>query len=179
MGEQKAKRHLEEELRSDLEEKEHIIKALQTKVVLLKSGGNNVLEDNATNNGISQTMSSEDGNASQTLINLNDGQDTSAVIKRDSEKVAVLEDKVRRLEALLTKCKESIKANKQKTTALTDVKDSLAEQLAKKEKENEKLANNLKAVTDERDSLKDRGQVEELQIAEIKMKMHQEIITKD
>ena len=27
-------------------EKEHIIKALQTKVVLLKSGGNNVIEDN-------------------------------------------------------------------------------------------------------------------------------------
>ena len=167
--EQKAKRHLEEELRSDLEEKEHIIKALQTKVVLLKSGGNNVIEDNATNNGITQTVAGEDGNASQTLINLNDGPEASSVIKRDSEKVAVLEDKVRRLEALLTKCKESIKANKQKTTALTDVKDSLAEQLAEKEKENEKLTNNLKGVKDELDSLKKREQVEELQIAEIKM----------
>ena len=177
--EQKAKRHLEEELRSDLEEKEHIIKALQTKVVLLKSGGNNVIEDNAANNGNASMASSEDGNISQTLINLNEGQETSAVIKRDSEKVAVLEDKVRRLEALLTKCKESIKANKQKTTALTDVKDSLAEQLAEKEKENEKLGNNLKAARDELESLKKREQVEELQIAEIKMQMHQEIITKD
>merc|ERR1711997_585859 len=75
--EQKAKRHLEEELRSDLEEKEHIIKALQTKVVLLKSGGNNVIEDNAASNGL--TVVSED--APQTLINLNEGQETSAVIK--------------------------------------------------------------------------------------------------
>merc|ERR1712203_739245 len=125
-------------------------------------GGNNVIEDNATNNGISQTMTSEDGNASQTLINLNDGQDTSAVIKRDSEKVAVLEDKVRRLEALLTKCKESIKANKQKTTALTEVKDSLATQLADREGENEKLINRLKLVQDELDSIKKREQIEEL-----------------
>merc|ERR1712141_27346 len=52
--EQKAKRHLEEELRSDLEEKHHVIEALQTKVSLLKSGGKGVLdennEDNATGN---------------------------------------------------------------------------------------------------------------------------------
>lgn len=37
--EQNAKRHLEEELRSDMEEKEHVIKALQTKVTILKNGG--------------------------------------------------------------------------------------------------------------------------------------------
>ena len=49
--ERKGKRHLEEELRSDLEEKDHIIKALQTKVVLLKSGGNNVIEDEKDTNG--------------------------------------------------------------------------------------------------------------------------------
>jgi len=37
----------------------------------------------------------------------------------------LLLDKVKRLEALLTKCKESIKANKQKTFALTEVKENL------------------------------------------------------
>ena len=79
--EQKAKRHLEEELRSELEEKEHIIKALQTKVVLLKSGGTNVLDDN----------SAEDSSASGTdLIDLDNGG-SSGVIKKDSEKVVVLE----------------------------------------------------------------------------------------
>lgn len=35
--EQNAKRHLEEELRSEMEEKEHVIQVLQTKVSLLKS----------------------------------------------------------------------------------------------------------------------------------------------
>merc|ERR1712223_1195834 len=49
--EQKAKRHLEEELRSDLEEKQHVIEALQTKVTLLKSGGKNVIDDNQRGTG--------------------------------------------------------------------------------------------------------------------------------
>merc|ERR1712141_987316 len=44
--EQKAKRHLEEELRSDLEEKQHVISALKTKVTLLKSGGKSVIDQN-------------------------------------------------------------------------------------------------------------------------------------
>ena len=95
--EQKAKRHLEEELRSDLEEKEHVIKALQTKVVLLKSGGNNVIEDNIAT-AANESLTDE-GNNSQSSINFGaqelgesfSGNISSAVIKRDSEKVAVLE----------------------------------------------------------------------------------------
>merc|ERR1719391_1887173 len=126
--EQRAKRHLEEELRSELEEKDHIIKALQTKVVLLKSGGANVIEDNS-----SEEKVGEDGTGASGNSDLIDLDNSSNVIKKDSEKVVVLEDKVRRLETLLTKCKESIKANKQKTTALTEVKDSLSKQLSEKE----------------------------------------------
>ena len=95
--EQKAKGHLEEELRSDLEEKEHVIKALQTKVVLLKSGGNNVIEDNIAT-AANESLTDE-GNNSQSSINFGaqelgesfSGNISSAVIKRDSEKVAVLE----------------------------------------------------------------------------------------
>ena len=47
------------------------------------------------------------------------------------------------------------------------------------EGENEELTASLKSVQSELDSLKKREQVEELQIAETKMQMHQEIITKD
>ncbi len=50
-----------------------------------------------------------------------------------------LADKIKRLETLLTKCKESIKANKQKTQALTEVKESLSTQLSEREAECEKL----------------------------------------
>ena len=46
-----------------------------------------------------------------------------------------LEEKVKRLESLLSKCKENIKANKQKTAALTEVKEQLASDLALREKE--------------------------------------------
>ena len=46
-----------------------------------------------------------------------------------------LEEKVKRLESLLSKCKENIKANKQKTAALTEVKEQLASDLALREQE--------------------------------------------
>ena len=113
-------------------------------------------------------------------------------------------EKIKRLEGLLTKCKESIKANKQKTTALTEVKESLANQgkhffLYKpqhfheffeyfffffKVEEKEVELNDVKSqllntqsvlstAQIELDSLRNKGQQEELQIAEIKMMMHQ------
>ena len=85
--EQKAKRHLEEELRSELEEKDHIIKALQTKVVLLKSGGANVIDDNS-----SEEKGTEDGaGGAPGNSDLIDLDNSSNVIKKDSEKVVVLE----------------------------------------------------------------------------------------
>lgn len=73
-------------------------------------------------------------------------------------------DKVKRLEALLTKCKESIKANKQKTVALTEVKESLASQLANKESECQGLNSQLTKVQTELDILKKKEQEEELQV---------------
>ena len=98
-------------------------------------------------------------------------------------------EKIKRLEGLLTKCKESIKANKQKTTALTEVKESLANQgkhffffFKVEEKEVElndvksQLLNTqsvLSSAQIELDGLRNKGQQEELQIAEIKMMMHQ------
>ena len=79
--EQKAKRHLEEELRSDLEEKQHVINALQTKVTLLKSGGKSVIDDNGE----------ED-----TLVDVtdpNENHEDGSFIKSDSGKIASLEGK--------------------------------------------------------------------------------------
>merc|ERR1712029_1176597 len=172
--EQKAKRHLEEELRSELEEKDHIIKALQTKVVLLKSGGTNVIDDNS-----SETEKGTEDGATGNTADLIDLENSSNVIKKDSEKVVVLEDKVRRLETLLTKCKESIKANKQKTTALTEVKDSLSKQLSEREADFIALTDNFNRTNNELKELKQKDQEEELQIAQAKMQMHQEIIVKD
>ena len=85
----------------------------------------------------------------------------------------MLEDKVRRLETLLTKCKESIKANKQKTTALTEVKDSLSKQLSEKEADWIVLTDRFNSTEAELKELKRKEQEEELQIAQAKMHMHQ------
>ena len=81
----------------------------------------------------------------------------------------LLTEKIKRLEALLTKCKESIKANKQKTQALTEVKESLAVTLGEREKEYA----DLKATVVDYEARQAKAQEEELQIAETKMMMHQ------
>ena len=92
----------------------------------------------------------------------------------------VISDKIKRLEGLLTKCKESIKANKQKTSALTEVKENLAKQVTDKESELEDLRSQfyatqttLTSAQKEIDGYRRREQQEELQIAEVKMIMHQ------
>ena len=84
------------------------------------------------------------------------------------------------MEGLLTKCKESIKANKQKTTALTEVKESLAKQVSEKEGDlndvRSQLVNSqatLSTAQKEIESYRNKAQQEELQIAEVKMMMHQ------
>ena len=79
--EQKAKRHLEEELRSDIEEKQHVIEALQTKVTLLKSGGTSLL-DNAGN--------SDEGVNDLPVDSSGEVIDTS-LIRPDADKIATLE----------------------------------------------------------------------------------------
>ena len=79
--EQKAKRHLEEELRSDLEEKQHVINALQTKVTLLKSGGKSVIDDNGEEDTLVDVTDS------------NENHEDGSFIKSDSGKIASLEGK--------------------------------------------------------------------------------------
>uniref|UniRef100_A0A0K2UZD7 GRIP domain-containing protein n=1 Tax=Lepeophtheirus salmonis TaxID=72036 RepID=A0A0K2UZD7_LEPSM len=169
---QKAKQHLEEELRGDMEEKEHIIKTLETKVALLKSGAE------INKNG-------EDG---ETLVIVDMDEDKHNPVQQ--EKMVHLEEKVKRLENLLTKCKESITANKQKITALVEVKESLSKQLSEKTNEYNAIrstyqeeASKLKEERDEAlksfENLRTKDQNEELQIAESKMMVHQEMITKD
>ena len=90
-----------------------------------------------------------------------------------------LEDKVKRLESLLSKCKENIKANKNKLSALTEVKEQLAVQLGEKEKELEDEKENAKTALDELQQIKNREEGEELQMAEAKLAMHREMIVKD
>ena len=190
--EKQAKAHLEEELRAELEEKEHIITTLNTKVALLKKDNieekpiANQLIDLSADSGNHDDIESSDKNGngsdrvSESEKSLQLPEVDNMSVKSDgSEKVYHLEDKVKRLESLLSKCKENIKANKNKLSALTEVKEQLAVDLELKEKEllGEKVA--TKKAVDELELIKNREEGEELQMAEAKLAMHREMIMKD
>lgn len=87
--EQKAKRHLEEELRSDMEEKQHIIEALQTKVSLLKTREEETVEDQPAS--IEPNLIELDNQSDSISISVptNGGTPTT----KDSQKIAGLEGK--------------------------------------------------------------------------------------
>ena len=72
---------------------------------------------------------------------------------------------------MLTKCKESIKTNKQKNSALTETNRSLSDQVTERESECERLRH----IEKDFEAFKKKAREEELQIAETKMIMHQVI----
>merc|ERR1712013_679150 len=154
--EKQAKAHLEEELRAEIEEKQHIITTLNTKVTLLKKDHldekSNQLIDIRADSGNHDDMESGDKNGwvSETLVLPE--IDNMSVKSDGSEKVYQLEDKVKRLESLLSKCKEN----------------EIIEQKAA-----------TKKAVDELELIKNREEGEELQMAEAKLAMHREMIVKD
>ena len=125
-----AKAHLEEEFRAELEEKEHTITALNTKVALLKkesvSSLVEIVNQDDMGNGAKVNGAFENDDK---LNHLNDTPDSMSAKSEESDRNFQLEDKVKRLESLLSKCKENIKANKNKMSALTEVKEQLATDL--------------------------------------------------
>ena len=171
-----AKAHLEEELRAELEEKEHVITALNTKVALLKKdSSSSTLIDLDNQEEFSNGAKFNGGFESEDKANT----DELSVKSEESERVFHLEDKIKRLESLLSKCKENIKTNKNKTMALTEVKDQLAVDLEAKEKQVLELKASSDVMKAELDTLKKKEEGEEIQIAEVKLAMHSEMIMKD
>ncbi|XP_064455717.1 golgin subfamily A member 4-like isoform X2 [Ornithodoros turicata] len=106
--EQKAKAHLEDNLRCLLEEKEEMIKVLHTKVSLLKSGTGRDVESSETNEEPSRSPPAGD------------------------EDIGAYKEKVKRLEILLAKCKDTIKSGRERTTQLVEEKESLTKALEQK-----------------------------------------------
>ena len=174
-----AKAHLEEEFRAELEEKEHIITALNTKVALLKkesvSLGDIVNQDDIGNGAkVNGAFENDDK-----LNHLNDTPDSMSAKSEESDRNFQLEDKVKRLESLLSKCKENIKANKNKMSALTEVKEQLATDLENKERDLAELRSTCEKANEELGILRKKEESEEVQMAEIKLAMHSEMILKD
>ena len=126
--------------------------------------------------------------SSSHLVDLSDsGHITSEEGRREEEEEGrsmeeggkQVEEKVRRLESLLSKCKENIKANKAKTAALTEVKEQLAAALAAKEGELTEERGRAAELGRAVEEVRSREAGEELQMAEVKLAMHREMLGKD
>lgn len=122
--EQKAKAHLEENLRIYLEEKEEMINVLQTKIELLKEGRNIDAPEIPVQE---KDPSDEDTKSEETSSGHN-----------EDENIA-LRDKVKKLQALLEKCKETIVNSKEQMVQLVKEKENMSQMLEAKTKEAEEL----------------------------------------
>ncbi|CAB4068368.1 GOLGA4 [Lepeophtheirus salmonis] len=105
----------------------------------------------------------KNGEDGETLVIVDMDEDKHNPVQQ--EKMVHLEEKVKRLENLLTKCKESITANKQKNNCFSRSERKLEEASKLKEERDEALKSF--------ENLRTKDQNEELQIAESKMMVHQ------
>ncbi|XP_039317883.2 golgin subfamily A member 4 isoform X2 [Saimiri boliviensis] len=174
---QQAKKHLQEEFDASLEEKDQYISVLQTQVSLLKqrlrNGPMNVdvlkplpqLEEENPESHVEPVV--EDGTSAKTL--------------------EMLQQRVKRQENLLKRCKETIQSHKEQCTLLTSEKEALQEQLDERLQELEKIkdlhmAEKTKLITQLRDAKNSIEQLEQdkgMVIAETKRQMHETLEMKE
>ncbi|EEC04564.1 Kakapo, putative [Ixodes scapularis] len=112
------------------------------------------------------------------------------ILEEKEEMIKVLETKVRRLEALISKCKDTIKNNRERTTQLIQEKDSLTkalelrttelQQVQEKEAEVQAgLRNELLSLREEAEESKRRQEETAMAMAETKRNMHEELELKE
>ncbi|PSN43928.1 hypothetical protein C0J52_03778 [Blattella germanica] len=124
--ERKAKAHLEDVLRNDLEEKDHLINTLYTKLELLKSNGGKETDD---------SLSQKENSSENLLIDLSGEANATAQPNStqneslSTEAAEAYEEKLKKLNALLSKCKESIKRNKDRISQLSSENQQLQQEL--------------------------------------------------
>ncbi|XP_067121720.1 golgin subfamily A member 4-like isoform X5 [Centruroides vittatus] len=174
--EQQAKAHLELNLRMLLEEKDQKIHVLETKINLLKEGNSGEAIDNKVQ-----------GDSPTHLLDLDDKKSNDQEISEDNGgDISVLKEKIKRQELLLSKCKDTLKSNKERTTQLIEEKNSLLEQLEKSKTElqdfqvNEaeiqaSLRADLQQMKVRLEELEKQQEENAMSMAETKRNMHEEL----
>ncbi|XP_034250435.1 golgin subfamily A member 4-like isoform X2 [Thrips palmi] len=180
--EKQAKAHLEEALRSDLEEKDHLIDTLKTKIKLLRSQAEQTLTQTEAqaeaNSSLSVTDEGEPTAAKPSGQEdlLTGGDSTSAVSSTavlltpepannaDTENVA-LKEKLKKLESLLHKCKEDI----------TNKRESIKQLEADKNTANAKI----EAIQQQLVAIQKREEEASLSLAKNKQTIHLELESKE
>jgi len=187
--EQQAKAHLEEALRNDIEEKDHIISTLNTKVKLLQANGP------VSENAVSEESSRPNDGSRINLIDLSgepaavssDMLDESSMLPMEN---AQLKDKLKKLEALILRYKDSLKRNKEKFTEVTKEKsilesdhealrNSTAEKMSALEGELGAARVEIENLTAQVDVLQRREEESAISLAENKLSVHRELEEKE
>ncbi|XP_038628098.1 golgin subfamily A member 4 isoform X2 [Tachyglossus aculeatus] len=183
MGQQ-AKKHLQDEMDASLEEKDQLISVLQTQVSLLKQrlmNGQKFFDSSASE-------SQDESQTSSTVEETSPRHDLeSGNVDRDSVDIETLQQRVRRQENLLKRCKEMIQSHKERSTLLSNEKEALQEQLEERLQELEKMkelqmVEKTKLITQLRDA---KNLIEQLEqdkgmiIAETKRQMHETLELKE
>jgi len=185
--EQQAKAHLEEALRNDIEEKDHIISTLNTKVKLLQANGpileNAVSEDSGlSNDGSRVNLIDLSGETASSSSN-----DESSMLSMEN---AQLKDKLKKLEALILRYKESLKRNKEKFTEMMREKSilesdhevlkiSTAEKMSALEGELSVARVEIEGLTERVNILQGREEESAISLAENKLSVHRELEEKE
>ncbi|XP_012575785.1 PREDICTED: golgin subfamily A member 4 isoform X2 [Condylura cristata] len=181
---QQAKKHLQEEFDASLEEKDQYISVLQTQVSLLKQR----LRNGPVNIDFPTPLPQMDPQG-EDCFKENTENDADPVVG-DGASVKTLEtlqQRVKRQENLLQRCKETIQTHKEQCALLISEKEALQEQLDERLQELEKIkelhmAEKTKLITQLRDAKNLIEQLEQdkgMVIAETKRQMHETLEMKE
>ncbi|XP_077630128.1 golgin subfamily A member 4 isoform X6 [Crocuta crocuta] len=181
---QQAKKHLQEEFDASLEEKDQHISVLQTQVSLLKQRLRNGPMNVDLMKPFPQTEAEAEG---VTKENTDSDTEPVAVDGASAKTREVLQQRVKRQENLLQRCKATIQSHKERCALLTSEKEALQEQLDERLQELEKMkelhmAEKTKLITQLRDAKNLIEQLEQdkgMVIAETKRQMHETLEMKE
>ncbi|XP_055985070.1 golgin subfamily A member 4 isoform X2 [Sorex fumeus] len=182
---QQAKKHLQEEFDASLEEKDQYISVLQTQVSLLKQRLRNGPMSVALLTPLPQEEPQAEDSPKESPES--DGEQPVVDDGTSAKTLEILQQRVKRQENLLQRCKKTIQSHKEQCALLTSEKEALQEQLDERLQELEKMkelhmAEKTKLITQLRDAKNLIEQLEQdkgMVIAETKRQMHETLEMKE
>lgn len=170
--EQKAKAHLEENLRLLLEEKDSRICVLETQINLLKEGGKSSSTKTLPEDCDSQLS---DGGSFDTR-----SEDSATSMSND---LSILQEKVERLQHQISQDKKTISAQKEQISLLRKQNENLSQELEEKVKRLNNIKDEhesvMKSMQDQLKELEKQQEENVMSMAETKRNMHEELELKE
>ncbi|XP_058410987.1 golgin subfamily A member 4 isoform X4 [Diceros bicornis minor] len=165
---QQAKKHLQEEFDASLEEKDQYISVLQTQVSLLKQR----LRNGPMNIDLPKPLSQMELQAEgDTKENTDSDVEPVGGDGPSAKTLEILQQRVKRQENLLQRCKETIQSHKEQCTLLTSEKEALQEQLDERLQELEKMKGMVIAET--KRQMHETLEIKEEEIAQLRSRIKQ------